>query len=201
MVRLEKQFAERHPEAGLDVQYLRPDKVYSAVLADEADLGLVSYPHPSREIHVISWRREEMVVASAPDFALAKTASNIQGAIPPSELNGIDFIGFDEELPIRADVDRFLREQGVEVNVVHHFDNIEMVKEAVAHGVGVSIMPHRVMREDIRQKRLTAIRVAGATLYRPLGIIHRKRKRFHTVAQAFLDLLCEKPASEAGAIT
>jgi DNA-binding transcriptional LysR family regulator len=196
MVRLEKQFAERYPEAGLDVQYLRPDKVYAAVLADEADLGLVSYPHPSREIKAIPWRREEMVLATAPDHTLAKKAATIQGAIPASELNGVDFIGFDEELPIRADVDRFLKEQGVEVSVVHHFDNIEMVKEAVAHGVGVSIMPHRVMREDIRQKRLTAIRIAGAALYRPLGIIHRKRKRFHRVTQAFLELLCEKPVPD-----
>jgi DNA-binding transcriptional LysR family regulator len=87
----------------------------------------------------------------------------------------------------------------VEVNVSVHFDNIEMIKEAVAHRVGVSIMPHRVMREDIRQKRLTAIRIAGASLYRPLGIIHRKRKRFHRVAQAFLELLCEKPVPETGA--
>jgi DNA-binding transcriptional LysR family regulator len=196
MVRLEKQFAERYPDAGLDVQYLRPDKVYAAVRADEADLGLVSYPQPSREIRVIPWRREEMVVAAALDHPLAKKASAIQGAIPASELNGIEFIGFDEELPIRADVDHFLKEQEVEVNVVHHFDNIEMVKEAVAHGVGVSIMPHRVMREDIRQKRLTAIRIAGASLYRPLGIIHRKRKRFHRVGQAFLELLCEKPVGD-----
>jgi LysR family transcriptional regulator, transcriptional activator of the cysJI operon len=113
------------------------------------------------------------------------------------DLNGIDFVGFDEELPIRADVDRFFREKGVEVNVSVHFDNIEMIKEAVAHRVGVSIMPHRVMREDIRQKRLAAIRMAGASLYRPLGIIHRKTKRFQPVAQAFLDLLCEKPVPEA----
>ena len=87
------------------------------------------------------------------------------------------------------------------MNVVHHFDNIEMVKEAVAHGVGVSIMPHRVMREDIRQKRLDADSdCKGAALYRPLGIIHRKRKRFHRVGQAFLELLCEKPMPETGGV-
>jgi DNA-binding transcriptional LysR family regulator len=67
----------------------------------------------------------------------------------------------------------------------------------VANRVGISIIPHRVMREEIRQKRLAAIRIAGAALYRPLGIIHRKRKRFQPVAQAFLDLLCEKPVPDA----
>src|SRR5678809_2 len=182
MVELEKRFAQRHPQATLDVQYLQPAKVYAAVLADKVDLGIVSYPHATREIKVIPWRQEEMVLATAPDHPLAKKAAAIRGAIPIEDLNGVDFVGFDEELPIRGAVDRFLKEKGVEVNVSVHFDNIEMIKEAVAHRVGVSIMPHRVMREDIRQKRLAAIRIAGAALYRPLGIIHRKKKRFRPVA-------------------
>jgi DNA-binding transcriptional LysR family regulator len=197
MVELERLFAQRHPQAALDVQYLQPAKVYAAVLADKVDLGLVSYPHATREIKVIPWRQEEMVLATAPDHPLAKKAAALRGPIPVQDLNGVDFVGFDEELPIRSDVDRFLKDQGVEVNVSVHFDNIQMIKEAVAHRVGVSIMPHRVMREDLRQKRLAAIRIAGASLYRPLGIIHRKTKRFQRAAQAFLDLLCEKQVPEA----
>ena len=46
---------------------------------------------------------------------------------------------------------------------------------------------------------MAAVRIAGAQLYRPLGIIHRKRKSFHQVAQAFLDLLREKPTPELAA--
>ena len=61
MAQLEQEFSRRQPKAHLDVEYLRPEKVYSAVLADQADLGLVSYPEPSREITVIPWRQEEMV--------------------------------------------------------------------------------------------------------------------------------------------
>lgn len=197
MVELEKRFGQRHPQATLEVQYLQPAKVYAAVLADKADLGLVSYPQATREIKVIPWRQEEMVLATAPDHPLAKKAAAMRGPIPIEALKGVDFVGFDEELPIRSDVDRFLKEKGVEVNVSVHFDNIQMIKEAVAHRVGVSIMPHRIMREDIRQKRLAAIRIAGASLYRPLGIIHRKTKKFQPAAQAFLDLLGEKPVPEA----
>ena len=61
MAQLENEFSRRQPKAHLEVEYLRPEKVYSAVLADQADLGLVSYPEPSREITVIPWRQEEMV--------------------------------------------------------------------------------------------------------------------------------------------
>lgn len=196
MVQIEKEFAGSHPEASLEMQYLRPEKVYEAVKAGRADLGLVSYPEPSREIQAIPWRREEMVLTTAPDHPLARKVAAIQGALPPRELQGVDFIGFDEDLPIRHAIDAFLRRNGIEVNLAMQFDNLQMVKEAVVQRVGVSILPARALREDIRQKRVVTIRLAGAALYRPLGIIHRKKKRFHQAAQAFLNLLLEGQSAD-----
>lgn len=194
MAQLEEEFSKRHPQARLEVEYLRPEKVYAAVLADEADLGLVSYPESSREIMVIPWRREEMVVAAAPDHPLA-----VRGEVYPQELNGVDFIGFDEDLPIRREVDRFLKDRGIEVIEALHFDNLQMIKEAVAHRAGISILPARIMRDEVEQGRLVAIPIASSELFRPLGIIHRRKKRFHPVAQAFLELLKETPAGDAPA--
>lgn len=186
MAQLENEFARRQPKAHLEVEYLRPEKVYSAVLADEADLGLVSYPEASREITVIPWRQEQMVLAAGPEHALAR-----RGKITAKDLNGAEFIGFDEDLPIRREVDRFLREHQIEVQETLHFDNLQMIKEAVAHHAGVSILPARILRDEVEQGRLVAIPLAAAALFRPLGIIHRKKKRFHAAAQAFLELLRE----------
>jgi DNA-binding transcriptional LysR family regulator len=191
MAQLEQEFSRRQPDARLAVEYLRPEKVYAAVLSDEADLGLVSYPEASREINVIPWRQEKMVLAASPDHALAQLAR-----VVPEDLNGVEFIGFDEDLPIHREVDRFLREQGVQVAETLHFDNLQMIKEAVAHRAGVSILPARILRDEVMQGRLAAIPIEASELYRPLGIIHRKKKRFHPVAQAFLDLLREEPSPE-----
>ena len=185
---LEEEFSTRYPEARLEVQYLRPERVYSAVLVDEADLGLVSYPEATREVKVIPWRQEEMVVAASPFHPLAG-----RGPIEPAELNGLEFIGFDEDLPIQRDVNRYLREHGVGVNQILHFDNLQMIKEAVAHRKGVSIMPARIMHDELTQGRLVAVPLATGELFRPLGIIHRRKKRFHLVAQGFVELLCEAP--------
>ena len=187
MAQLEEEFARRQPKSELAVQYLRPEKVYSAVLSDEADLGLVSYPEPSREITVIPWRLEKMFLAVAPEHPLSRV-----GIALPSALTGIDFVGFDEDLPIRREVDRFLREHGVVVDYRLHFDNLQMIKEAVAHHEGVSILPGRIMRDEVAQGRLVAVQLAAdPQLYRPLGIVHRKKKRFPPAQQAFLDLLRE----------
>ncbi|MGB9604428.1 MAG: LysR family transcriptional regulator substrate-binding protein, partial [Bryobacteraceae bacterium] len=183
MARLREQFLQHLPRGRLEVEYLRPEKVYEAVLAGRVDLGLVSYPESTREIAARPWRQERMVVAAAPPHPLA-----VRGALRPQDLQGISFVAFDQDLPIRQHIDRFLREHGVEVSVVMHFDNIPAVKEAVVAGAGVSILPWPMLQEEVRQGRLVALSLDPAPV-RPLGIIHLRRKRFGPGAQLFLDLL------------
>src|SRR5260370_41014170 len=78
-------------------------------------------------------------------------------AITPQDLQGLDFIAFDEDLPISRNVDRFLRDHHVTVNVTLHFDNVQTVKEAVAHGAGVSILPARILEAEVAQGRLSPV--------------------------------------------
>jgi DNA-binding transcriptional LysR family regulator len=190
MSQLEQELARCYPQARVELEYLRPEKVYEAVLADRADLGLMSYPEANKEVTVIEWRQEEMVVAASPFHPLAQKTE-----VRPEDLEGLAFIGFDEDLPIRREIDRFLREHHVHVNITLHFDNLQMIKQAVAHGSGVSIMPARIMEDEIAQGRLVPIPIAELELFRPVGIVHRRKKRFHRAAQAFLDLLREPPAA------
>ena len=192
MSRLRQEFERRHPHAQLHVDYLRPDKIYEAVMGDHADLGLVSYPVAKRELAVVPWRKEQMAVAMPPSHPLA--AKTI---LQPADLNGQDFIGFDEDLLIRRELDRFFRDHGVEVNQVMQFDNIQTIKEAVALGSGISILPERTMQTEIEQGRLISVPLHAPELLRPLGIVHRKRKKFNLAAQAFLKLLREQPAAQA----
>jgi DNA-binding transcriptional LysR family regulator len=183
---LEAEFRRRAPRARLEVSYLRPEKIYEHVASDRADIGLVSYPEPTRELAVTPWRLEEMVIATAPGHPLTTKPE-----ARPEDLNGADFVAFDEELPIRRDVDRYLRSLGVEVNVAMQFDNLQTIKEAVALGAGISIIPERIMRAELEDGRLAAVPLAEPRPQRPLGIIQRKRKRLHRAAQMFLELLQE----------
>ncbi len=194
MARLETELVRWVPEAQVQVEYLRPEKVREAVLADRTDLGLVSFPEASRELAAIPWREEKMIVAVAPSHPLASRPS-----VVVADLAHRDFVAFDDDLRIGWEVKRYLRESGVEVNVVMHFDNIQTMKEAVALGTVVSILPVRVLHDDLERGRLVAIPIDGCSLVRPLGIIHLKRKRFNRAMQAFLDLLMREAASESAA--
>jgi DNA-binding transcriptional LysR family regulator len=193
MSRLEREFSERFPNAELNVDYLRPEKVYEAVLEERADLGLVSYPEPGKQIKAIAWRSERMAVAVAPSHPLAG-CDRIQAHMLADQA----FVGFDEDLPISREVRRFLKDAGVEVEEVMHFDNIQTMKEAVALGSGFSILPERILQPDIVAGRIRTIPLEEPGLYRPLGILHLKRKKLNRATVSFLNLLTEEvPLMEA----
>jgi DNA-binding transcriptional LysR family regulator len=175
----------------LQVEYLRPEKVYDAVVAEQADLGLVSYPESNREITAIAWREEKMMVAAAPSHPLAPRKT-----LTLADLAQQNFVAFDDDLRVGREVKRYIRDSGAHLNVVMHFDNIQTMKEAVVLGTSISIMPVRVLRNDIEQGRLVAIPIQGCTLVRPLGIIHRRRKTFNRATRTFLELLRQEAALE-----
>ena len=192
--RLQSDFAARYPNAALHVDYMRPDKIYEALVSEHADLGLISYPAPTRELAVIPWRAERMAVAVSPSHPLA-----LKAVIEPADLNGQEFVGFDEDLMIRRELDRFFREQGISVNIAMQFDNIQMIKEAVALGSGISILPARTMQAEIDNGRLVSRPLDAPQLVRPVGIVHLKRKAFNRAALLFVQMLREQPVPEPAA--
>ena len=184
MSAIESKFSERFPNGELVVSYLRPEKVFEAVEEDRADVGLLSYAESTRDVVALPWRKEEMVVAVSIHHPLAaKTEIQIE------ELAGEAFIGFDEDLPIHESITGYLREHRVSVDMVFRFDNLQMIKEAVGHGVGISIMPERVMQKEVAQGRLVALKLKPADLFRPVCIVHRRRKVFSELALGLLEIL------------
>jgi DNA-binding transcriptional LysR family regulator len=192
LTRIEEMFRRRMPESELKIEYLRPEKVYEAVLTERADLGLVSYPESSKEIKAMPWREETMVVALPPGHPLAGARQ-----LKPSDLEGEDFVGFDEDLPISQNVRRFLREAGVKVNVALRFDNIQSMKDAVSQGYGVSILPERILRDDVEHGRIRTVPLAPPGLKRPLGIIQLRKKTLPRAAHEFVSLLWQEQAEES----
>lgn len=184
MSQLQAEFANRWPKAELVVEYLHPEKIYQAIRADQADLGLVSYPQASKDIAVIDWREEEMAVAVAADHPLAPRPK-----VLATELEAYPFVSFDPDLPIRREVDRFLKDQGASITVAQHFGSIPEVKEALSLGSYFSILPVRMLQNEINQGRLIAVPLDGPRLVRPVGIIHLRKKRFNRAAQSLLTLL------------
>jgi DNA-binding transcriptional LysR family regulator len=177
-------FVDQNPGMEVHIEYLHPDHVYEKVHDGTADLGLVSFPRRSREIVSRPWRDEEMVLACSPAHSLAR-----QRSVLLARLAGERLVHFDRRLVIRKEIDRFLREHGVRVEVAAEFDTIENIKDAVDAQAGVALLPAPTVQREVRAGTLVAVPLADAHMVRPLAIIHRRAPRLSTAASRFIELL------------
>lgn len=177
-------FEDQFPDVVLRLEYLHPDRVYEQVLAEQADLGLVSYPRNRADLVSIPWEDQPMVLVASTRHPLATLRE-----VPAARLEGVAFLGFTRELPIRREIDLWLRQHQVEVELHHEFDNIETIKKAVECGSGVAILPLATVRNEVAAGELVALPLAGEPLFRPLGIIHKSNRQLSTAVQKFVQLL------------
>lgn len=177
-------FLAAQPTTRVLVEYLHPDQVYERVTGGAADLGIVSFPRRSPKLVTLPWRDEEMMLVCSPVHGLASLQ-----AVSMESLMGEKYVHFTRDLLIRKKVDQFLREQGVPVEVVHEFDNIESIKKDVELGSGVALLPEPSVRREVQALTLVARPLQGLRMMRPVGIIHRRQNKLSGTAQRFIALL------------
>jgi DNA-binding transcriptional LysR family regulator len=177
-------FMSAHPRARVLLECLHPHKVVEAVMNDEADLGVLSYPAPTRALEMLPLRAEPMVLVSHPTHRLARR--RVAG---PADLQGERFVAFDHDLAIRKAIDRVLKQHNIKVEVVMEFDNVETIKRAIGIAAGVSILPRPAVLLEIGMRTLTAVPLAMPGLVRPIGIIRRKGKPLTPAVDRFIEVL------------
>jgi DNA-binding transcriptional LysR family regulator len=179
-----ERFHAQEPSVRVHLEYLHSHRVVEKVLDESVDFGLVSFPRPSRELTILPWREEEMVVVCQPGHRLAR-----QEAVEVSQLNGEKYIGFDKGLGIRRQVDRFLRQHEAFVEVVHEFDSVENIKKGIEEMGGVALLPAPTLRMEVAAGVLVVRPLADCRFVRPLGIICRRHHKMSPAAQRFLGML------------
>ncbi|MEM9353318.1 MAG: LysR family transcriptional regulator [Planctomycetota bacterium] len=186
MTKFLERFKEEHPRAQVRLDYLHPSRVMEVVQAGEVDLGIMSYPQETHDLAVIDWRSEPLVLVCHPQHPLAGCDS-----VELHALAGTSFVAFESDLAIRQAVDQALQSEGIEVNVALEFDNTETIKRAIEIDAGVSILPEPTLEREIALSSLQTVRLEGAPITRPVGLIHRRDRSLSEVAKEFVALLIE----------
>src|SRR5713101_7398526 len=161
-------FMSAHPQARVLLECLHPHKVVEAVLNDEADLGVLSYPTANRSL------------------------------VEPRDLSGEKFVAFDRDLAVRRAIDRALRQHGVKVDVVMEFDNVETIKQAIGIAAGVSILPRPTVVMESGMRTLATVPLALPGLARPIGIIYRRGKQMPPAVSRFIEVLRRADGGQGG---
>ena len=180
-----KAYLKAYPRVNLRLEYNHAQKIYEDVASSEIDLGIVAYPRSLRNVDIVPFTKDRMVVICHPSCSLSG-----QQAVAPRHLNQHPLVLFGPKTPTRQAIDRFFRKHSVHPNVVMELDHISTLIHAVEVDIGVSIVPAPAVGQE-RPSPLKAIPFEGDPFFRPLGILHRRGRSFSVATQRLLDVLTE----------
>lgn len=182
-----KEFLQEFPDVNVRVEYRRANMVYEDILHNAVDFGLVAYPQKIRQLEIIPFQEDQLIVVCAPGNPLAK-----QKTIELKELEKYKFIGFDQDIPTRKATDQIFRDNKLDIDPVMEFDNIETVKRAVEIDAGIAIVPSTTVLQEVKQGLLASVQIRGKKISRPLAIVHRKGRVLTPAMKKFVKLLTTK---------
>lgn len=188
-----KQFLVKFPEVNVRVEYRRSNLVYEDVIHNAVDFGLVAFPQKNRQLEVIPFKEDRLVVIVHPEHALAKTKT-----VGLQDIADQKFISFDPDIPTRKAIDGLFRDFKVNIDPVMEFDNVETVKRAVEIDAGIAIVPEATVRQEVNQGLLNSLTIKGSKVTRPIALIHRKGRVMTPATRQFVSLICGKNKDTAG---
>jgi DNA-binding transcriptional LysR family regulator len=179
-----EKFQQQYPQTRIKLMYEHPGRILESLSHNKIDMGIISFPKANKILSVIPLFKEPMVIACSPDHRCAGLKM-----VLIHQFQNEPFISFSKELPIRREVDSFLKSNQVQIKTVLEFDNVESIKRAVEAGSGISILPRPSLDREVETGTLSAVDFSPESFYRPLGIIHLRAKHFNRESSRFIEYL------------
>ncbi len=177
-------FQSRHPDVHVEFKTKSSRVLERLVLADKVDLGLITNATPSSLLIVEPYRYEEMVVIVSKQHALSRKRE-----LTMAELAQGPLIVRTRRKSSSEQILEEIEQHGFEVNVVMKCDSPQGVKIAVAKGLGIGLLYHSHVEEEIRRGELKVLNVPGLRKHIQSFIIYKADKPISPGAQEVLELL------------
>ncbi len=188
-----KSFLKKYPKVNIRVEYRRASMVYEDVLSNTIDLGLVAFPQKHKQLDILPFDVDKLVVVASPEHHLAN-----EEEIDVQRLNHEKFVVFEPDIPTRKATDNIFKEENIEVDPVMEFDNVETVKRAVEINAGMAIVPRTTVAREEAQGLLKVIEFKDKEYERPLALIHRKGRILAPAMRKLIELLTAKELDRFG---
>lgn len=170
-------FRAHRPDAEVSLEVTNRAQVWERLEAHEVDLVVAGRPPDGRGLHTRGLRPNELVIVAAPELASK-----------PCPLAAHTWLLREPGSGTRATVEQYLAAQGIAPNTLTLGSN-GAVREAVAVGLGVTLISRDAVVSELSSGRLVVVEAAGLPMQRSWHIVTRGETELPGAATPFLDHL------------
>jgi len=172
------------PDVRLRLETRWPLHILDELVAGNVDVGLVilvtsmaaRYPQLVFE----SLGSSELVFVSAADHGKVRTIE---------DLDGVPWVLSHDGCQYRAYLQRAFAERSLTMNIAVEVTGMDVLRRLLLLGLGVSLVPRDLVRQDLESGALRAFRIRGVTPRSQSCIAYRRDKYRSRALREFLDLV------------
>ncbi|MGB6691339.1 MAG: LysR family transcriptional regulator [Terracidiphilus sp.] len=112
--------------------------------------------------------------------------------VKPADLAGESLLLTESGCSYRLKFDRLLAMQNIRPGHITEFSSVEAIKQCVAAGMGLALLPAIVVARELRQNQVKALHWAGPSLDIATHILWHKDKWVSPAMEAFAELCKDK---------
>src|SRR5262245_52726331 len=179
------QFKQRFPKVETQLSVERSAKVEEKVLSNDLDLGFVgdSFGTAPR-LETRASFRDELVMIAPRSHELARFRK-----VSAKKLDVLPLILGPRGSYTRQIIEKNLDRVGIPYRCVMEVENTEVIKAAVAEGLGISIISLARIQQEVKTGLLKPVKISGVSIQRQFKLITVKNRAVSSPLKAFLELI------------
>lgn len=179
-----RQLRKQFPRIAMQVTVAPTEEMVAGVMERRFDLALVTLPFPTGDLGVTPLFEEELVI-------LRPSAKRLHGwhvgAIEPAEMARAPFLLYPKRSNMRAIIDQFFSEIGIQPRVLMEADDTGVIKGLVECGFGYSMLPEYALRTGT--KFFQVFRVPGKRVTRGQALVYARAGQPRALTLSVVKLL------------
>lgn len=177
-------FCKQYPGIEISLVVTNHEQAIQRMANNQDDLYVMSQPPDHLDIKAEPFLDNPLVVMAPKDHALAHKKN-----IPIKRLADEPFIMRESGSGTREAIQELFAKNEVEAHVRLELGSNEAIKQAIAGGLGLSVLSCHTLAPEGNMNELTILDVEGFPIERQWYVVHLSGKRLSVVASTFLEYL------------
>ncbi|MEB3342895.1 LysR substrate-binding domain-containing protein [Okeania sp.] len=179
-------FCQKYPKIDVALEVTNHQQIARRMLENQDDLYIMSQPPEDIPLCREPIMDNPLVLVANKNHPLAK-----QKNIPIKRLINEAFIMREQGSGTRKAVQQLFAKHKISVNVRLELNCNEAIKQAIAGGLGISVLSEHTLYSQGSELELTTLEVKGFPIQRQWYISYLDGKQLSVIAQAFLEYIQE----------
>lgn len=185
--KLVSRFSQKYPNIKFSLDSLDSKHVAEMLVKGDADLGILGNRYFSEKLNFIPIMEEKLVVITPTSFSFSKSLS-------VKELTAYPVLFRKSGSGTQAILEKILQKANIDIaklNVIGYFDSVQVLKQCVKEGMGISIISEIAASDDVRHNLINAYELNEFTEKRKFYIAYNTERTISPLVKEFIDVCKE----------